>query len=179
VRGQCDSNQLCPAKITVNTSRRQYERRQASTHSLTPQTKLALTTTRINSPCQGSEQYQFQSEHSTVHSLSFAASLSKSDVRILCLCAFRRGLSIHPHHHPLLICARTLCFPLVPTIMSFALKVTVVLLCALYFVHCSHDGGHSSTYRKQDEKGHYAFGYQIKDKKGLYFGPNHVNHVLC
>lgn len=43
-----------------------------------------------------------------------------------------------------------------------------IVLCVLY-VNVNGDGGHSSTYRKQDDHGHYSFGYHIKDKKGLYF----------
>lgn len=48
--------------------------------------------------------------------------------------------------------------------MHTVLKIAFVLVAAAYIVH-SYDGGHSSTYRKQEGK-HYSFGYHIKDKKG-------------
>lgn len=39
---------------------------------------------------------------------------------------------------------------------------------ALLAVHAHGGGGHSSTYRKQDHTGHYAFGYQIHDPWGSH-----------
>lgn len=46
----------------------------------------------------------------------------------------------------------------------------VVLFAAMLFfvlyVNVNGDGGYSNTYRKQEDNGHYSFGYHIKDKKG-------------
>lgn len=40
------------------------------------------------------------------------------------------------------------------------------LLLFILYVNVNGDGGHSSTYRKQDDNGQYSFGYHIRDKKG-------------
>jgi len=39
--------------------------------------------------------------------------------------------------------------------------------CILFVLYVNVQGdGYSNTYRKQDDNGHYSFGYHIKDKKG-------------
>lgn len=47
----------------------------------------------------------------------------------------------------------------------FVLLAAVILF--VLYVSDVHGDGYSSTYRKQDDNGHYSFGYKIKDKKGL------------
>ena len=48
------------------------------------------------------------------------------------------------------------------------LNYAIVLFAAILFfvLYVNGDGGYSNTYRKQEDNGHYSFGYHIKDKKG-------------
>lgn len=53
------------------------------------------------------------------------------------------------------------------TTLNHIVVLFAAMLLFVLFVNVNGDGGYSNTYRKQEDNGHYSFGYHIKDKKGL------------
>ncbi|KAL3208059.1 hypothetical protein MRX96_009657 [Rhipicephalus microplus] len=93
--------------------------------------------------------------------------------------AGQRAVPIHPHQ-PLW----TLQAWSVSLLRPFCLPLVAV---ALGGYHGGHHGGHSKQYRKQDDYGHYKFGYDIVDghgsingrhETGSAYGPVHGSYYL-